>query len=373
MSTPFRQSLSSCTSICLLSYGVLFAAALAGCGPADPLTTAVPKRPGSVVLDGCALDSGQQSTLRAQPTRQVISQVILLCLTAQDGGAVGLRNGFTKAALTAEIADLHAEGYKVALGVTAVDAQDETIPAPQLAGLLQNSTWMANTVQSLTDFVALADGLELALPPTTDAARADLTRLVSALSAQVRPGKTLGVFVPPSVMSPSDIEGGEAYDLTALAAQTDRLRLMTQEYACCATGSAPGPTIQAQWALDAAQLALKQTSASQLDIAMPLYGTDFTVVQSGQVRHDYVNYDEALALAAQYHTTVSRGDGDTPYFRYTDSSRAAHEVYYQDSRFILRTLAAFPASSLPLSVGMVYYALGAEDPTLWATVAQAQH
>ena len=326
-----------------------------------------------MVLDGCALDSGQQSTLSSEPARQVISQVILLCLTVQDGGAVGLRSGFTQTALTAEIAALRAQGYKVTLGVTAVDGQDETIAAAHLASLLQDSTWRAGTVQSLTGLVALADGLELALPPTTDASRADLTSLVSALGPKVRPGKTLSVFVPTSVMSPSDIEGGDAYDLTALAAQTDRLRLMTQDYACCSTGFAPGPTIEAQWALDAAHLALKQTTASQLDIAMPLYGTDFTVVQNGQTAHSFVNYDEAVALAAQYHTAVSRGVGDSPRFGYVDSAGAAHQVYYQDSRFTLRTLAAFPASSLPLAIGVVYYALGAEDPTLWSAIAQAQH
>jgi spore germination protein YaaH len=372
MKTLFDRSLLSRAPICLVHYGLLLAATLAGCGPTDSAPTAVPKRTGSVVVDGCALDSGQQSTLYGEPARQVLSQVILLCPTVQDSGAVGFRDGFSKAALSTEINDLRAHGYKVAVGITAVDGQDQNLPAAHLAGLLQDPAWRATTVQSLTDLATLADGLELALPPTTDAARADLSSLVSALSAKVRPGKTLGVFVPPSVSSPSDIEGGNAYDVAALAAQVDRLRLMTEDYSCCTTGLAPGPTIDAPWALDAAQLALKQAPASQLDIAMPLYGTNFTIGQVGQIDHSFVNYDEAVALAAQYRSAISRGAGDSPRFGYVDGAGATHQVYYQDSRFTLRTLAALPATSLPLAVGVVYYALGAEDPTLWATIAQAQ-
>ena len=54
--------------------------------------------------------------------------------------------------------------------------------------------------------------------------------------------------------------------------------------------------MDAEWAATAGQFALGKAAGSQLDIAMPLYGTDFAVDRSQNAfGHTFVNYDEAIA------------------------------------------------------------------------------
>jgi spore germination protein YaaH len=340
----------------------------------------VSKRAGAILVDGCGLDNGQQSSLMAGPAKAVASQVIFRCLSLQDDGSIGLRNGATQMEVSSLITTLRAQGYKVTLAVTAVDGQDQDVSAAHLRQLLADATWRDKTVQSLGPLAQLGDGLEVALPTADDASRPDVSSLVAAIKTQLAGQRPLGVFVPPSIMQPSDIPGGNAYDVSYLAAHADRLRVMTLDFSCCVTGAPPGPTMDAEWAAMAARQALGQAGATPIDIAMPLYGTDFTLQGTGQgtgsaptaIGHSFVNYDEAIAAAAQYQVTPQRGPGDAPYFDYRDEKGAAHEVWYDDSLSTLQTLSAWTPGAVPLSVGVVYYALGAEDPTLWANIEHAQ-
>jgi hypothetical protein len=350
---------------------------LSGCGVsskgnADSLPTAVERRTGAAVVDGCLLDAGQQNTLRSIPGRQVLSEVILLCLSMQDSGTIGLRDGASQQMLASEIAALHNEGYVVSLGVTAVDSNDQPLSPMHIATLLAQASWRMQTVAGLLAFAAMADGLQFAPPQLDNGSRDDVTNLVGSLSQGIRPNKQLGIFAPPSVMQPSDVMGGDAFDIQALAPLVDRVRLMTLDYSCC--NVQPGPTIDAAWALDAANLALTWVDARRLDVAMPLYGTDFTAPGGGNsVAETSVTYDEAEALEAQYQTAPARGPGDVLYFGYRDSKGNDHQVFYDDTLSTLQTLATWSSDALPSTVGVIYYGLGAEDPTLWPSIALASH
>ena len=46
-----------------------------------------------------------------------------------------------------------------------------------------------------------------------------------------------------------------------------------------------------------------------------------------------------------------------------------HETWFDDATSTSWALAAWDTQTLPASVGVVYWGLGAEDPALWDTIA----
>jgi hypothetical protein len=100
-----------------------------------------------------------------------------------------------------------------------------------------------------------------------------------------------------------------------------------------------------------------------LDVAVPLYGTDFG---SGGPRP--VTYLEARAVADSTHSDVARGPNGTLHFQWMDQAGGGHETWFDDGVSTARILHAWDPGTLPASVGVVFYGLGAEDPMLWDTV-----
>jgi spore germination protein YaaH len=331
----------------------------------------VPKRTGSVLLDGCSVDAGQQASLAGAEARKVVSEVVLVCLSLTDSGGVSLRQGQTAGGLAQQIQALRGLGYSVQLGVTAVDEDDDEQPADELSRWLRRSQWQRGTVQALATYAQDSDGIQLLLPELEDSARSDLSAWVSALSAKLRPARRLALFAPPSLTQPSDIAGGEAYDLSALAPKVDRIRLLTIE---AASGDAPGPTLDADWVLQAATFAGKSGVTDKLDVSVPLYGIDFrlTTTPTRQIADETpVSYAEAQALSLTYGVTPQGGDGEALHFSYKTNDGQEHEVWYEDSASILQGLRALPTASLPPSAGVVYFGVGGEDPELFADLAEA--
>lgn len=331
----------------------------------------VPARRTTLVVDGCAIDATQGSRLRTEEARRVVREVVLLCLSLTNRGAISLRGAQVQSGLKSLIADLRGLGYAVTLGITAVDADDDEQPADELAGWLGRAGWRTASVQALLPYAMQSDGLQLMLPELTNAARADLTRWVTALAAGLHPQHRLGLFVPPSVRQPSDVEGGDAYDLSALAAQVDRVRILSLD---AASGDAPGSSIDADWTLQTAALALKHVSADKLDVSLSLHGIDFRL-QPGPTRtiaeETALTFAEAQSLATQHAATPQGGDGDALHFTYRDSSNNDHEVWYEDSASVLQALRDLPTATLPATVGVVLFSLGDEDPDLWSDLDEA--
>lgn len=332
----------------------------------------IPKRSGSVLVDGCSLDAGQAASLRSPDAKKTVSEVILLCLSLSEGGGIRLRGTQTGSGLMTQIGDLRSQGYVVQLGITAVDEDDDEQPADELTRWLKRPLWRQATVQALAAYAQNSDGLQVILPELQDQARSDLSAWVAALSARLRPQRRLGVFVPPSVSQPSDISGGDAYDLALLGGKVDRLRLFTVD---AASGDSPGPTLDADWILQAAAFAQKSISVDKLDVAVPLYGIDFRLQQTPTrqiVEESAVSFSEASALATTHGQTAQGGDGEALHFAYKDGSGQEHEVWYEDSASILQGLRDIPEKNLPLSAGVIYVGLGGEDPDLWADLVAAQ-
>jgi spore germination protein YaaH len=136
----------------------------------------------------------------------------------------------------------------------------------------------------------------------------------------------------------------------------------TLDFSCC--NVPPGPTLDSGWAVDAVRQARRFAPRTPLDVAVPLYGTDFSSL--GQRT---TSWYVARALAERHHARVDRGSTGTPHFVYADDTGRSHDLWFDDTESTTRVLRAWDPATLPLDVGVVFYGLGAEDPTLFPTVS----
>jgi hypothetical protein len=147
--------------------------------------------------------------------------------------------------------------------------------------------------------------------------------------------------------------------LPALARYVDRMRVMTLDFS---EGGPPGPTIDPGWAVDAARLA--KASFARVDVAYPLYGTDF-----GPRGQRTATYLEARGASAMYGVPVMRGPTGAPYVQFFPEAGEEHELWFDDALSTGRALGGWTPDVLPLDVGVLFYGLGAEDPKLWDLLA----
>lgn len=345
------------------AFGIMLAVLAAGCAVSSGDETervgleadvALPPRRGTLLVDGCVLDTWSRSTLAQPGTKRVAGEVILLCAVPRADGTVGPRDPSAAAHLSALVDDLHREGYRVNLGVAFTDESGQRYDGAQTLRFLSDPAWRDRFEATLPDVAASADGVELDLQMLPNEARGFVTTLVGDVSAALRPQKTVNVFVPPSVAVPSDLPGGEAFARRELAPHVDRMRIMTLDY----SEGAPGPTIDPGWAVDAVRLAL--SDFPRCDVSMPLYGTDF-----GPRGRRPVTWFEARAIAETGKIRVERGPTGAPFFRYVAFGGETHDLWYDDADSTARALGAWSLDVLPAEVGVLFYGLGAEDPALF--------
>lgn len=324
------------------------------------LPNAVRRREASVVIDGCAVDPWQRATLEQPATKATVAEVILLCLSPRDNG-VAPTDADARAALVAEVGRLRTAGYQVSLGLAAQHDFGPDYSPARLGAILADPARRTALVTALNEATQSANAIDLALPQLDNRSANDLTAFVSELSALARRGgRRLGLFAPPSSMSPSDLPGGDAYDLKALGGLVDRVRLMTLDY----SSDVPGPTTDPDWILQVAELARGKTSAA-LSVALPLYGVDFGLDGNRQV-----SYTEAVGRAGHYQVQIVRAPASatgTLTFTYSGGD-GRHAVFFDDARSLLGLQAALDAGGL--DAGLVYYGLGGEDPALFPLAAE---
>ena len=352
----------ACTACTACIAGVLGLGAV-GCGwssgdEVDSVSlraeTQLPARAGSVIIDGCVIDTWQRATLAGPGARRVLQEVIMLCLVPRLDGTVGPRDPSAVQAIAAAVADLKKEGYRVHLGVSFTDESGQRYDGAQTRAFLADSAWRAKFRETLVPALAPADGVELDLQGLPSEARQSITALVTEIAQAVKPGKRLGIFVPPSVENPSDLPGGEAFARADLAKQVDRMRIMTLDF----SDQGPGPTIDPGWAVDAIRLARRDSAA--VDVSYPLYGTDF-----GPRGRRSTTYLESIATASLARASIERGPTTAPFVRYIAFDNAPHEMWFDDAQSTAHALGAWTHAVLPADVGVVFYGLGAEEPGLF--------
>ncbi len=323
--------------------------------------TPLPQRHGTVIISSCTLDTWQRATLADPATRRVIQEVVLLCLVPRVDGTVGPRDPSALALLTSLSQELKSEGYQFDLALTFTDETGEQYDGAQQQKFLADPKWRAQLVSTLIPHLADADGIDLDFGGKLPAdARDSLTALVTEIANVVRPAKKLALHVPPSVTNPSDLPGGEAFSRPGLAKVSDRFRLMTLDYTLALPG---GPTTDPGWAVDAARLALAD-SPTGIDVSYPLYGTDFSPQGSRSV-----TYLEAMGVAWATGAAIQHGPTGVPFFQYTSPEGQPHAIWFDDAESTGIALAAWKYDTLPQGVGVTFYGLGAEDPTLFQRIA----
>jgi hypothetical protein len=320
--------------------------------------TALPVRQGSVVVDGCVVDTWQRATLASPGTRRVLQEVILLCLVPREDGTVGPRDPSARQALAETIGSLRADGYRVQLGIAFTDESGQRYDGMQTRAFLQSAAWRARFRETLPLLIESAQGIEFDLQFLPNEARPYVTALVQEVASVVRPARRIGIFVPPSVAVPSDLPGGDAFSRRELAPFVDRMRIMTLDY----SERSPGPTIDPGWAVDAVRLA--KGDFRNVDIAYPLYGTDF-----GPRGRRSILFHEARSIAQIAGVPIERGPTGAPFLRYVAFGGEPHELWFDDAESTGRALGAWSYDVLPADVGVLYYGLGAEDPSLFDRIA----
>lgn len=317
----------------------------------------LPARKGAIVIDGCVIDTWSRSTLALPSTKKVAQEVIMLCAVPRLDGTVGPRDESAGDHLTALVSELHSEGYRVNLGVAFTDESGQRYDGAQTNAFLASPVWRARFVETLPAVLAPFDGAEIDLQKLPNDARQSVTALIGATSAQIRPQKTLNAFIPPSVTIPSDLPGGDAFSRLELAPHLDRMRIMTLDF----SENFPGPTLEPGWAVDAVRLAL--ADFPRCDISVPLYGMDF-----GPRGRRPTTWFEAQAITTKGGIDLKRGPTGAPFFRYVLFGNETHELWYDDAQSTARALGAWTHETLPPDVGVLFYGLGAEDPTLFEVI-----
>ncbi len=333
-------------------------------------TQSVPVRRGTVIADGCTLDSWQLEALASPSMKSLVSEVVLLCLLPHADGSVTPNDPSGTADLGGLAKQLHGLGYQVTLAADFVTDNGNVFDGAQTATELADSAWVAKVVSGIAQAAQVADGVDLDLEQLPASARTNVTTLVGMVAASLRPLKKLGVFLPPATVTPSDVPGGDAFDVASLSQVTDRFLSLTLDYAGTSPGSAPGPTIDSGWAVDVVRFAENGTGSVALDVAVPLYGNDFTT-SSNTVPVRSTTFLEAVGLENTYGQEATRAATQELVLDYTDDAHAAHELWYEDAKSTINVLGAWDYKTLPANVGVVFWGLGAEDPALWDAVKGA--
>ncbi len=322
--------------------------------------TPLPARRGTVIVDGCVLDTWSRALLAQPATKRVVAEVVMLCLVPRESGEIGPRDLGARTALTGLVGDLRREGYTVELGIAFTDESGQRYDGAQTARWIRDPFFRGKLTSTIGTFADIADGIDIDLQRLPNESKADVSALVSELSAAVRPLKKLGLFAPPSVTRPSDLPGGEAFETARLAPLVDRVRVMTLDY----SENGPGPTIDAGWAVDAVRLARREVDGrAAVDVAVPLYGIDF-----GPRGLRPTTWFEAVAIASSGRLPIERGPTGSPFVRYARDGEA-HVLWFDDAISTARALGGWTYEVLPADVGVVFYGLGAEEPTLFAELA----
>ena len=243
----------------------------------------------------------------------------------------------------------------------------------ELAHLLLNDpdleeALLAQVVQTMADrdYQGLDVDFEYIYPQDALAYAAFLGRLTQALNP-------LGYLVA-AALAPKTSAGQkgtlyEGHSYPDIAAAVNRVLLMTYEWGYTygpPMAVAPLPNVR-----QVVEYALTEMPAEKIWLGVPTYGYDWPLpFVKGQTRARSLSPVEATALAADYGAEIQYDQtSQAPWFRYTDGTGTAHEVWFEDARSIQAKLALIPQYGLD---GVGYWNLMRPFPQNWL-VLDAQY
>lgn len=158
----------------------------------------------------------------------------------------------------------------------------------------------------------------------------DYTAFVEFLKKELTP---YSVFIALAPKTSRDQPGllYEAHDYAGMGAAADRTLIMTYEW-----GHTYGPPMAVAPLPNVARVmnfAASEIPQDKLLMGLPNYGYDWLLpYEQGQPARSIGNY-EAIAIARKYGAEIQYSEAaQSPYFRYYDTRRRQHEVWYEDAR-----------------------------------------
>lgn len=160
--------------------------------------------------------------------------------------------------------------------------------------------------------------------------REDYTALVEFLKKELAPHP---VFIALAPKTSRDQPGllYEAHDYAGMGQAADRTLIMTYEW-----GHTYGPPLAVAPLPNVARVmdfAVGEIPREKLLMGLPNYGYDWTLpYEQGQPARSIGNY-EGVAIARKYGAEIQFDEtAESPWFRYYDTRKRQHEVWFEDAR-----------------------------------------
>lgn len=192
--------------------------------------------------------------------------------------------------------------------------------------------------------------------------RVALTSLLQELGRRLRArDMVLGVDVPATTSSAADAVGESAYDLAAIGAAADEVRVLAYDYSTPCSGS--GPIAPITWVRLVVAHTVELVPRRKVVLGIPLYGYDWPRTGCAESR----TWQDTATLRRDRAGTLGWSN---PYqarqLRYAlDGQR--HLVWFEDARATAAKLRIAREEHLR---GVALWRLGGEDPRTWAMLDQ---
>lgn len=196
-------------------------------------------------------------------------------------------------------------------------------------------------------------------PDLREAYASFVCRLREALNEQGRP--VVAALAPKTSAQQRGLLY-EAHDYALLGAAANAVFLMTYEWGYTyGEPQAIAPLPQVRAVLD---YALSELPPEKIFLGVPLYAYDWPLpYEAGGTRAVTLSSQQAAALAARLGAEIEYDEtARSPWFRYTDSARRAHVVWFEDARSLSEKLALAASKGLQ---GLGLWHLGRELTQLW--------
>ncbi len=203
------------------------------------------------------------------------------------------------------------------------------------------------------------------IPARNAAAYADF---IAELRELLNPtGKTVTVALAPKTSPDQPGLLYEGHDYALLGAAADNVLLMTYEW-----GYTYGPPLAVapiENVRAVIEYALTEIPPEKIYLGIPNYGYDWTLPYvQGESRAQSISNVEAVDIARENGVEILFDESSqSPYFNYTASDGARHEVHFEDARSIAAKLSLISEYSL---FGAGYWNLMRPFPQNWAVLSE---
>ena len=303
------------------------------------------------------LDAGTDVVLANRPAVTEVSP--WLYGLASDGTIVPQYPDSHAGAATADLDKLRQAGLAVVPSIANVT--NGSFSYQPIADMLHDAD---RTKKHIADIVALANnngfaGIDIDYEDLAAGDRAAFTSFTYQLGQALHAAnRTLSVTVFAKSSDDGDDPRDVGQDYVGLGQSADQVRVMG--YGDHWESSPAGPIAPVSWVSTALNYAVSRIAPAKIVLGVPLYGMDWVGSKGTPL-----SWEQATALATSTKATVTYDQtSQAPWFRYTDSAGAAHEVWFENAT----SSSAKFAIAKQAGVGVFLWMYGAADPGTWSAL-----